>query len=112
VSASPEPPGPHELRPPRLDGLGRVGEQIASSETAALSDAVRHLHHRFQGLYLIRPSHNPIRPLDLIGAYDEKSDRMQSLEELMERGYEDAYRQFIEPFLGASGERITHVARE
>jgi hypothetical protein len=24
----------------------------------------------------------------------------------MERGYEDAYRQFIEPFLGASGERI------
>jgi hypothetical protein len=25
---------------------------------------------------------------------------------LMERGYEDAYRQFIEPFLGASGERM------
>ncbi len=24
----------------------------------------------------------------------------------MERGYEDTYRQFIEPFLGASGERI------
>lgn len=106
VSASPEPPGPHELRPPRLDGLGRVGEQIASAETAALSDAIRHLHHRFQGVYLIRPSHNPIRPLDLIGAYDEKSDRMQTLEELMERGYEDAYRQFIEPFLGASGEKV------
>ncbi len=65
ASASPEPPGPHELRPPRLDGLGRVGEQIASAEAAALSDAIRHLHHRFQGVYLIRPSHNPIRPLDL-----------------------------------------------
>jgi hypothetical protein len=112
VSASAEPPGPHELRPPRLDGLGRIGEQIASSESAALSDAVRHLHHRFQGLYLIRPAHNPIHPLDLAGAYDEKSDRMQSLDESMERGYEDAYRQFIEPFLGASGERITHVARD
>ena len=37
VAATPEPPGPHELRPPRLDGLGRVGEQIASAETAALS---------------------------------------------------------------------------
>ena len=106
VAATPEPPGPHELRPPRLDGLGRVGEQIASAETAALSDAIRHLHHRFQGLYLIRPSHNPIRPLDLTGAYDERSDRVQPLEELMERGYEDAYRQFIEPFLGASGERM------
>ena len=110
VAATPEPPGPHELRPPRLDGLGRVGEQIASAETAALSDAVRHLHHRFQGLYLIRPSHNPIRPLDLTGAYDEQSDRVQTLEELMERGYEDAYRQFIEPFLGASGERVPQTA--
>jgi len=112
VASSAEPPGPHELRPPRLDGLGRVGEQIASAETAALSDALRHLHHRFQGVYLIRPSHNPIRPLDLTGAYDEKSDRVQSLDELMERGYEDTYRQFIEPFLGASGERITQVARD
>lgn len=106
VAASAEPPGPHELRPPRLDGMGRVGEQIASAEAAALSDAIRHLHHRFQGLYLIRPGHNPIRPLDLRGAYDERSDRVQSLDELMERGYEDAYRQFIEPFLGASGDRV------
>jgi hypothetical protein len=111
VAATADPPGPHELRPPRLDGLGRVGEQIASAETAALTDAIRHLHHRFQGLYLIRPSHNPIRPFDLTGAYDEKSDRVQALEELMERGYEDAYRQFIEPVLGASGERITHIQR-
>lgn len=112
VAATADPPGPHELRPRRLDGLGRIGEQLASAETAALSDAVRHLHHRFQGLYVIRPSHNPIRPLDLTGAYDDKSDRMHSLEELMERGYEDTYRQFIEPFLGASGDRVAQVARE
>ena len=111
VAATADPPGPHELRPRRLDGLGRVGEQIASAETAALSDAIRHLHHRFQGMYVIRPSHNPVRPLDLTGAYDEKSDRHQPLEELMERGYEDTYRQFIEPFLGASGDRITQVGR-
>ena len=111
VAATAEPPGPHELRPPRLDGLGRVGEQIASAETAALTDAVRHLQHRFHGVYLIRPSHNPIRPFDLSGAYDEKSDRVQMLEELMGRGFEDAYRQFIEPVLGASGERISHLGR-
>ncbi|MBY0495468.1 MAG: hypothetical protein K2Y23_14745 [Cyanobacteria bacterium] len=112
VAATADPPGPHELRPRRLDGLGRVGEQLASAETAALSDAIRHLHHRFQGMYVIRPSHNPIGPLDLTGAYDEKSDRHQPLEELMERGYEDTYRQFIEPFLGASGDRVAQVARE
>ncbi|MEY4636889.1 MAG: hypothetical protein RJA55_2687 [Acidobacteriota bacterium] len=112
IAATPDPPGPHELRPPRLDGLGRVGEQLASAETAALSDAVRHLHHRFQGVYVIRPSHNPIRPLDLTGAYDEKSDRVQTLDELMERGFEDAYRQFIEPVVGASGDRMTQVSRD
>lgn len=112
VAATPEPPGPHELRPPRLDGFGRVGEQLASSETAALSDAVRHLHHRFQGVYVVRPSHNPVRPLDLTGAYDEKSDRVQTLGELMERGFEDAYRQFIEPVVGASGDRMTQVNRD
>lgn len=112
IAATPEPPGPHELRPPRLDGMGRVGEQLASAETAALSDAVRHLHHRFQGVYVIRPSHNPIRPLDLTGAYDEKSDRVQTLDELMERGFEDAYRQFVEPVVGASGDRMTQVTRE
>ena len=106
VAAAAEPPGPHELRPPRLDGLGRVGEQIASAESAALGDAIRQLHHQVHGLYVIRPSHNPIRPFDLDGAYDEKSDRVQTLDELMQRGYEDAYRQFIEPVLGASGERI------
>ncbi|MDP2318640.1 MAG: hypothetical protein Q8O42_04785 [Acidobacteriota bacterium] len=112
IAATPDPPGPHELRPPRLDGFGRVGEQLASAETAALSDAVRHLHHRFQGVYVIRPAHNPIRPLDLTGAYDEKSDRVQSLDELMERGFEDAYRQFIEPVVGASGDRMTQVSRD
>lgn len=112
IAATPEPPGPHELRPPRLDGLGRVGEQIASAETVALTDAIRHLHHRFQAVYLIRPEHNPIRPLDLIGAYDERSDRVQTIDELMERGYEDAYRQFIEPVVGASGDRMTQVSRD
>ncbi len=112
IAGTPEPPGPHELRPPRRDGFGRVGEQVASAETAVLSDAIRHLHHRFQGLYVIRPTHNPVRPLDLTGAYDERSDRVQTLDELMERGFEDAYRQFIEPVVGASGDRMTQVSRD
>ena len=55
---------------------------------------------------MIRPGHNPVGPLDLAGAYDERSDRHQPLTELVERGYEDAYRQFIEPVVGASGEAL------
>jgi len=106
VSATPEPLGPHELRMTRPDGLGVVGEQLAATESAAMADALRHLQHRFQGTYVIRPAHNPVRPMDLGGAFDELSDRTESLEELMEHGYEDAYHQFIEPMLGASGDRL------
>ena len=106
VSAAPQPAGPHHLRPVRADALGRVGEQFASAESAALADTVRQLQGRFHGTYLIRPAHNPVRPLDLDGAWDERSDRLFTLTELMELGYEDAYRQFIDPVLGASGERL------
>jgi hypothetical protein len=101
VSAAPTPHGPHEQRPTLVDGLGRIGEALASAEAAALADALRQVGPRFTSTYVIRPVHNPLRPLDLEGAYDERSDRHFSLEELMERGYEDAYRQFIEPVVGA-----------
>jgi hypothetical protein len=106
VSASAEPPAAHALRPTRADALGQIGEHLASAESVAVSDALRQLQHRFHGTYLIRPAHNPVRPLDLGGVFDELSDRQHSVDELMERGYEDAYRQFIEPVLGDSGERL------
>ena len=37
---------------------------------------------------------------------------MPPLAELVDRGYEDAYRQFIEPIVGAGGERIEAVQSE
>jgi hypothetical protein len=40
------------------------------------------------------------------GAYDRASDRHCTLTDLVERGYEDAHRLFIEPALGAAGERV------
>jgi predicted acylesterase/phospholipase RssA len=97
VTAAPEPPGPHELSRPRLDPIGRVSEHAASMEAAAVRDTLLHLQHRFRAVYLIRPSHNPIGGFDLGGAYDDRSDRQQSLGELLERGYTDAYHAFIEP---------------
>src|SRR6266508_3607784 len=112
VSACPELPGPHELQRPHLDPLGRLGEHLVAAETAALADAVRHLQHRFRAVYEIRPEHNPVGAFDLNGAYDERSDRRQPLSESMERGYEDAYREFIEPIVAASGERLARDATE
>ena len=57
-------------------------------------------------LFVVRPSHNPVTPLDTAGAFDERSDRVQVVGELVDRGYEDAYRQFIDPVVGASGEQM------
>ena len=38
----------------------------------------------------------PRPPFDFGGAYDESSDRQRTMSELIQLGYEDAYRQFIE----------------
>ncbi len=50
----------------------------------------------------ISPDHNPLDPLDVVGTYDERSDRVQLLGELVDQGYADAYHQFIEPVVGAA----------
>jgi hypothetical protein len=99
---------PHHLRPPRLDVRGRFGEVEGVAEAVALRDALEAMSLHFDAIYVIQPAHNPIGPYDVAGAYDEASDRRQDLSELLERAYEDAYRQFIEPVVGASGE---HLAR-
>jgi hypothetical protein len=96
----------HELSSGRADLRGRAGEHLAAFEAAGLRDVLEHFTGRFAGLFVIRPSHNPLGPLDFAGVYDERSDRMHSLAELVDRGYEDAYRQFIEPVVGAGGERL------
>ncbi len=106
VSASPESHGPHELHAPRLDGRGRIGEYLQSAEAAVVRDATRMAAVRVPRLFTIHPAHNPLGPFDFGGGFDDRSDRRQPLDELMSRGYEDAYRQFIEPVVGASGERV------
>jgi hypothetical protein len=90
----------------RVELRGRAGEHLGAFEAAGLRDALEQFDGRFAGLFAIRPAHNPVGPLDFRGVYDERSDRVQALAELVDRGYEDAYRQFIEPIVGAGGERM------
>jgi hypothetical protein len=101
VAPLPPPAQAHEMRAGRADLRGRAGEQLASFEAAGLRDVLEHWEGRATGLFVIRPDHNPLGPLDFAGAYDERSDRTHTLGELVDRGYEDAYRQFIEPIVGA-----------
>jgi hypothetical protein len=108
VSASASPGGPHRLSAPRLGPRNRLGEFLAAAECAALHDALEAARGRFEATYLVAPVHNPLGPFDFRGRYDEASDRRQTLLELMDAGYNDAYRQFIEPVVGASGEQLVH----
>ncbi len=100
---------PHRLRTPRLDIRSRLGEFLAAAEAAALHDAINLARLRFDSCYVIRPAHNPVGPFDVSGAYDEASDRRHATGELMERGYEDAYHQFIDPVVGASGDQLAQA---
>ena len=104
VSAAPESPGPHALASPRLDGRGRLGEYLQSAEAAVVRDATTTTGG--VRIFIVRPTHNPIGPFDFSGGYDDRSHRRQGLGELISRGYEDAYHQFIEPVVGASGDRV------
>jgi hypothetical protein len=106
VSPAARPARAHELSRDRVDLRGSVGEQLAAFESAGLRDVLEQFAGRFTGLYVIRPDHNPLGPLDFHGVHDDRSDRHYALAELVDRGYEDAYRQFIDPIVGAGGERI------
>jgi hypothetical protein len=109
VSAEASLDGPHALVPARGDARGRGGEGLSASEAASVRDARLAAAAWFHGLFVIRPAHNPVGPLDFRGAYDARSDRYHSLAELIDRGYEDAYRQFVEPIVGASEEAIERL---
>ena len=111
VSAAAPPSRAHELSAQRADFRGRAGEQLASFEAASLRDVLEQFGGRFAGLFVIRPAHNPVTPLDLQGVYDERSDRRYTVAELVDRGYQDAYRQFIEPVVGAGTEPAGPVQR-
>jgi hypothetical protein len=106
VSGAPEAAAPHTLAAARLDGRGRLGEYLQSTEAAVVRDATNTTGG--VRIFTIRPAHNPIGPFDFAGGYDDRSQRRQGLVELINRGYEDAYHQFIEPVVGASGERLGH----
>jgi hypothetical protein len=103
ILVSPAPPAtmPHSLGARPIDLRARIGEIVRSIETAALQDACAAAATRFSGVFVVQPAHNPIGPFDFAGLYDDASDRRRSLEDLMEQGYADAYRLFIEPVVAA-----------
>jgi hypothetical protein len=93
------------MRARPIDLRARVGELVRAIEAAALVDGALLARSRCAGVFVVRPHHNPIGPFDFGGVYDEGSDRERTVAELMQQGYADAYRHFIEPVV-AAGERV------
>ena len=108
VSPAPGPSAPHTLRARPAAFRTRLGSDVRSIETAAFDDACAVAAARFSGVFVIRPDHNPIGPFDFSGVYDDASDRQCHIAELMQQGYDDAYRSFIEPVV-AAGERLVEI---
>jgi hypothetical protein len=106
VSSFSEIEGPHGLTIARGDVRGRTGEYLAGTEAASVRDALVAAAAAFACTFHIKPAHAALGPLDFRGCYDERSDRRLTLGELVDRGYQDAYRQFIDPIVGAGGEQI------
>lgn len=111
VSAQPPLTGPHALGGQRRDGRGRIGESLQSLEAAAARDAVASRARLFQAFFEIRPGHNPLGPFDFAGSYDERSDRAWALTDLIDRGFDDGYRQFVNPVVAPSGEEMQPTPR-
>jgi hypothetical protein len=60
--------------------------------------------YRDVGLFVVRPERRGLQPLELSGAEDPGSEVFETVEDLVEQGYRDAYRQFIEPVVGGAPE--------
>jgi hypothetical protein len=97
---------PHAMRARAVDPRARLADFLAGAEASAARDGLTALFDRFSGVYQIQPAHNAVGLFDARGSYDERSDRRQSLQELVDLGAEDAQRQFIDPVVGASGDEL------
>lgn len=70
--------------------------------------------YRDFALYVVRPERRPFGPLELEGAQDPATDARATAADLVDLGYRDAYRMFVEPVVGAAPEprRAEPLARE
>ena len=94
--------GPHRLSKPTGSLRSRVAEHLAAAETAAVRDAVALAQEAIQGAVPDPAAPQPDRSARLRGHLRRALGPDQSLSELMDRGYEDAYRQFVEPVVGGA----------
>ncbi len=75
----------------------RGGDRRASWEDPATGRAYSDVD-----LWVIRPERRALGPMELDGASDPSTEVLQTTDDLLELGFRDAYRQFVEPVVGQS----------
>jgi hypothetical protein len=56
--------------------------------------------YREVDLWVVRPDHRALGPMEFDGARDPATEVLQTVDDLLEQGWRDAYRQFVEPVVG------------
>jgi len=91
-----------------LDAALRVNRMVQTlghqkdDGSRAWQDPETGREHREFALYVVRPSARALGPLELDGALDPATEVLQTLDDLVEQGYRDAYRLFVEPVIGGA----------
>jgi hypothetical protein len=85
----------------RMDDGGRAWQDPATGRI-----------YRDVPVYVIRPDRRAFGPLELDGAQDPATEVLETPEDLLEQGYRDAYRMFVEPVVGAVPEPRRRDATE
>jgi hypothetical protein len=79
--------------------VGTLGHRADSGRRAWEDPATGHVHGEVD-LWVVRPDRRALGPLDLDGTRDPATEVMQTTDDLLELGFRDAYRQFVEPVVG------------
>jgi hypothetical protein len=85
-----------------------VGHRTEDGGCAWQDPATGRVYRDF-ALYVIRPERRGLGPLELDGALDPSTEVTETPADLVERGYRDAYRLFVEPVVGAPPEPRARV---
>jgi hypothetical protein len=86
-----------------VDRLNRIVSTLGhrgSDGRGAWEDPASGRIYREVDLWVVRPERRSLGPMEFDGARDPDTEVVQSVEDLLEQGWRDAYHQFVEPVVG------------
>jgi hypothetical protein len=85
------------------DRLNRIVSTLGhrgSDGRGAWEDPASGRIYREVDLWVVRPERRALGPMEFDGARDPATEVVQTIEDLLEQGWRDAYHQFVEPVVG------------